>query len=124
MSAATDLALTSPRDGESFKTGPIPVSFKLENLHDPAVITEILYRSQTLTDDAYQDLVDDIGHRAARLILRAKAVQGDVKAIELYDKIVHRDRKARAERSKPAARTVSGGEFIQSPRATDENAPE
>jgi hypothetical protein len=102
----------------------MPASFNLENLFEPAIMAELLYRSQDLTDESYEDLVDQIGYRASRLILRAQAVKGNVKAIELYDKIVQRTRKERADKAKPAVRTVGAGEFIQSPRATDENAPE
>jgi len=67
---------------------------------DPLEMTRLMNRTQHLTDDAYEDLVHDFGYRLALLVLRAQAVQGNIKALELYIKVVNA---TRASRVKPRA---------------------
>jgi hypothetical protein len=97
------------------RPGPVPRSFQLETITDPKAIVEILYRTSELTDNAFIALVDDIGMRAARLILRAKAVGGDIRAIDLYLRIAREDKEKRERMAIPAERQV-GESFTPKPR--------
>lgn len=80
--------------------GVIPSDFTIEALIDEKKIRELLYRSMSWTDEQFNELCDDVGSRAARLVLRAKACSGDVKACELYLKLAQQ---AKADRKKPRA---------------------
>jgi len=76
-------------------------------------------RTQHLTDDAYEDLVHDFGYRLALLVLRAQAVQGNIKALELYIKVVNA---TRASRVKPGPAAVSADEnnaFVRRAKVSD-----
>lgn len=81
------------------RPGPTPDSFKIERISNAQVIADILYKTQDLTDEVFLELVDDLGYRAARLVLRDKALSGDVKALDLYHRIVTTERKERAARA-------------------------
>jgi hypothetical protein len=73
-----------------------------EYMSSPDEITKLLNRTRHLTDEAFEDLVHDIGYRMALLVLRAKAVSGDTKAIDLYFKVVRETRAARRKKDSPA----------------------
>lgn len=124
--SASESQSPTPRQAEpQLVGGKVPPAYHIERLYDPAVIAEIMYRAQNLSDEAFEDLIDDVGYRASRLVLRAEAVRGNVKAIELYDKIVQRTRKERDDRRKPAERVVNTGSFVQPPRSvTDKGEDE
>ncbi len=84
-------------------------------------MTELLYRSKELSDEAFIDLVDDVGVRAARIVLRAKACSGDVKACELYLKLAQQ---AKADKKRPALAaernvTTSAGMVVPARPASD-----
>ena len=101
-----------------------PDKLTVAHIADAAKIESLLYRTQNLTDEAFQDLVDDVGARLARLVLRAKAVSGDIKALELYDKIVTRDREKRDKQRKPRVVGKQSSTFEQPPRLSDESTGE
>ena len=87
------------------RPGPTPKRYTPEYLVDPAVMSNILYRTQDLTDEAYEELVNDIGSRAAILILRAKALGGDVRALDLYLRRCDEWRARKAGSKRPAQAT-------------------
>ena len=101
-----------------------PDKLTVAHICDAAKIESLLYRTQALTDDAFADLVDDVGARLARLVLRAKAVSGDIKALELYDKIVTRDREKRDKQRKPRVIGKQSSTFEQPPRISEGDAGE
>lgn len=112
---ATELKL----DGVDVPLGPVPKRFTNEYLCDPKVMADLLYRTSELTDEAFYEIVDDIGSRAARLVLRGKALAGDVKALDLYHRITKEEREERKRAKRPAERQVNVGGFIQPPRPQD-----
>ena len=116
-------ALTSPdtsaTDTPRLRGGNPSDKFTLEYLTNPANIAAILHKTWDLSDDAFYDLIDDIGTRAARLVLRTKALEGDVKALDLYWRVTKEDRgRKRQADKKPDERSAQvQGELIQRPRA-------
>jgi len=123
MGRAKKIATKATADPPALRGGPTPQSFLLQNISNAAVIADILYKTQTLTDDAFNDLVDDIGYRAAKLVLRDKALAGDVRALELYHRIVKEQRLEREQRARPAPRAIANAGFgQQQPRSANENA--
>lgn len=56
----------------------------LEEMQSPEVIAQLLRKSYAITDDVFDSIINIVGERAALLILRAKAVGGDVRAIDVY----------------------------------------
>ena len=122
MSSDIDIRQDSPDTVEqsiASRPGRTPYRYTLEYLTDPKNIADLLYRTQELTDEAFNDLIDDVGIRAARLVLRTKALSGDVRALQLYDAITNRDRIKRKELPQNE-RNVSSAPFIQSERDSPE----
>jgi hypothetical protein len=73
-------------------------------IEDPITTEQIasyINRTKRLTDDAYEELVHDIGWRVAMLVLRHKAWSGDVRALDVYIRIAH---EAKNRKRKPAAK--------------------
>ncbi len=103
--------MNDTKDRPRLLGGPTPDRFDIKRLFDPGLMTEILYRAQNLDDDAYNELIDDIGSRAARLVLRAKACEGDVAALKLYLQLCKDDKKSRAEAKREPERSITPGEF-------------
>ncbi len=99
----------------------MPNEYTIERLSDPKVMAELLYRSQDLSDEAFEDLIDDIGLRATRIVLRASACSGDVKAADLYRKWVEADKAKRKRPQAVAERNVmtSAGMVVPARPATD-----
>ncbi len=91
--------------------GRPPKEMTLEYLTSAADFQRLLNATQNLTDEAYNDLIDDIGARAARLVLRAKACQGDVPALKLYLQVCQDAKKAKREASQEPTRQVISSEF-------------
>lgn len=79
----------------------------LTNTEDKA---RFLSASRDLTDDEYEDLVNDVGARAALWELRAQACAGDVKAIDVYLKRCDAWREAKRLRKHDA-----GGDAASAP---------
>ena len=96
--------------------GKVPDSYKAEHLTTSEAIAEMLYRAQNVTDEYFDELVDSLGYRAAKLVLRAKAVSGDVKALDLYLRHVKESRAERAKRDKAPDRNVTPQVFVQTTR--------
>lgn len=106
------LAETEPR----LKPGFPAQDKTLEYLTDPKVIASFLHRYQELTDEAFDELVNDIGYRAALLVLRAKALSADVRALDLYIRLCREDKDARRKREAPVERNVHATSFVQAER--------
>lgn len=104
-------------DTPQLKTGPPAANKRLDYLTSADVIAELLHKTQDFTDEQFNDLIDDIGARAVRLVMRAKAVGGDVRAADLYLKLVEQDREARRQHGK-TARNITPSGFIQDTRDT------
>lgn len=98
--------------------GPTPDRYKHEYLTDPKVLTDLLYRTEELTDEAFEDLVNDIGYRAALLVLRTKALGADIRALDLYLKLCREDRENRRKRDTPVERNVHASSFSQAARVS------
>lgn len=102
--------------------GPVPKRVTTEYMTDPTIMAEMLYRTELVSDEDFTELVDQIGSRAARLILRAKALQGDVKALDLYFRII---KESKASRRKPTpAAGSSASSFVQEVRVVDKDVDE
>jgi hypothetical protein len=95
--------------------GPVPERAKITNIVSAEYLQELLYRTEELTDDAFDDLIDDIGRRAARLVLRAKAVGGDVRACDLYLRLC-KEAKAERDRKATPVQCSVGESFTPKPR--------
>ena len=103
--------------------GPIPKGSGFEPLMDAEKMTEILYRTQRYTDEAFDELVDDVGYRAARLVLRAKAVKGDIKALDLYIRLAKESKRERqALKDRVQVRDVTPNAFTSKDRTTTSSA--
>ena len=114
------MPLDPDSDAAKMRGGPPAERFTLDHLLDPANMAAFLHKTWDLSDEAFKDLVDDIGTRAARLVLRTKALGGDVRALELYDKITYRDHRDRRQETPKAAETGPAASFVQAPRVEDD----
>lgn len=74
-------------------------------------IASYINRTKQLTDEAYEELVHDIGWRVMLLVAREKAWTGNVKAMALYREIVRESRQIRRNSQPGATRNVS--KFVQ-----------
>lgn len=121
MSTDVETLPHSPPDEPKFRGGPAPEKFTIEALTNPETIAAILHKTWDLSDEAYYDLIDDIGTRAARLILRTKALSGDVRALDLYWRVTKEERgKRRQADAKPDERAVQvQAELLQRSRSKD-----
>lgn len=90
-----------------------------EYMCDAKEMQRLMNATQHLTDDAYEELVHDYGFRLALLVLRAKAVSGDVKAIDLYLRVVKESRAARRHSRDPKAEHPENEAFVRRPRSSD-----
>ena len=100
----------------AIRPGPTPDKYLVENISSPQLIADILHKTADLTDEAFYDLVNDIGGRTALLVLRHKAINGDVKALELYFKIVKEDKASRATKETARSVTPAVSKFIPKAR--------
>ena len=92
-----DANIEQPKSRRKLLGGKVPPNWDIQRHYDPQHMTELLYRSKELSDEAFSDLIDDVGYRAARIVLRGKALQGDIRAIDLYMRTVKEERKERAQ---------------------------
>jgi hypothetical protein len=92
---------------EKMRSGPMPADFSIEKFCDLKRMGEFLYRSQDVNEQTYEEMVDFLGTRAARLVLRAKACDGDVRAIDLYLKVADEAKKRRTKPAKAPERNVT-----------------
>lgn len=106
------------------RAGPPAERFKLEKLIEAEEIRELLHKSWDLTDEAFDELVDDLGYRAAKLVLRAKAVAGDVKALDLYLRLAKEAKRERQARKRPEQRNVTPPQFLSAGRTSDPDSSE
>ena len=97
------------------RAGPTPEKYKKENISNPQVMADILHKTADLCDEAFEDLVNDIGYRAALLVLRDKALSADVKALDLYFRLIKETRSER-KRARPAGKDETPSTFLQSSR--------
>lgn len=105
--------------------GAVPPNFDIDGLASPEKMVELLYRTKQLSDEAFEEIVNDIGYRAALLVLRAKAIAGDVKALDLYLRLVKeskREREAKKDRTNET-RNVTPSSFLPQDRALDPLQP-
>lgn len=114
--SAIEKSLDSASEVTTNGIGRPPKEFTIEHMTTEAEFVRLLNRTQYLTDDAYNEIVDDIGARAARLVLRAKALTGDVRALDLYLRIAKEDKRSRLEAAKPAQRQAGASTFAGAQR--------
>jgi hypothetical protein len=93
------------------KVGGRPPS--LDHLTSPEAIAKLVSTSRDLTDEAFEDFVNESGFRVALSVLRAKACDGDVKAIDLYLKRCDEWRNVRKRSQQTAPPQIGADQFIQ-----------
>jgi hypothetical protein len=98
--------------------GAVPPTYQIAHLFDPEKMTELLYRSKELSDEAFEELVDELGSRAARIVLRAKAAQGDIRAIDLFLHIAKEAKKERRNK-KHTEKHTAPTDFIPRPNKAE-----
>ena len=100
--------------------GPAPENLKTEHMTDPEKLREFLHKTIELTDEAFEDIVNDLGYRTALLVLRAKAVSGDIKALELYLKLCRELKAQRVKKTAAPLATPENAAFVRVRRADPE----
>ncbi len=107
------MAQNEPEGKLRLRKGKPAANLDIAHLADADKIRDFLHKTLDLSDEAFEDLCNDVGYRAALLILRAKAVTGDIKALELYIRLC---RELKKERKKVEAKPVASPEnaaFVQ-----------
>ena len=91
-------------------------------------MADILHKTHDLSDEVFEELTASIGYRAALLVLRHKAISGDVRAIELYIKLTKEQKaeRARTKKAMPPSRDVSRADVWTKPKrlSTTDSAPD
>ena len=100
-------------DDVKLRGGPPAEKLKIENLTDVEKIREFLHKTLELTDECFEDLCNDIGYRTALLVLRAKAVSGDIKALEYYIRLCRELKKERSKKTAPPLATPENSAFVR-----------
>ncbi len=92
----------------------------IEDPIGPDQIASYINRTKQLTDEAYEELVHDIGWRVALLVLRSKAWSGDVRALDLYNRIVTESKSRRAKPKREPSKDVTPPVFKPKDRPPSE----
>ncbi len=99
--------------------GRLAASTDPEQIATPAEVHALIDKTQHLTDDAYEDLVNELGSRAALAVLRGVALSGDVRALDVYLRRTDDWRKRRAAGGKTRGKQAGNSEFVQGERVVD-----
>ena len=107
----------SPNEAvKGMRGGPAPDRLSIENLSSPKIIADILHKTADLSDEEFNDIVDKLGSRAAHLVLRHKAINGDVKALDLYLRRCDERRKPKRAKQLPGLTDSGTSGFMAKPR--------